>query len=163
MAGTRGTGGAQSDGRKIVAENRKARHDFHILETVEAGLSLQGTEVKSLRRGTCSLREAYVVVRGGEAFVTGMNIPHYEQGNIHNHDPARDRRLLLHKREIVDLDEHVTRKGNTIVPLSLYFRNGRAKMLIGVARGKQHADKRHAIAERDVKRDLQREMKMHLR
>lgn len=152
-----------TDGRKVVAENRKARHDFHIFETLEAGLSLQGTEVKSLRAGSCTIREAYIQVRGGSAFITGMHIPTYEQGNIHNHEPTRDRRLLLHKREIVDLEEHVTRRGNTIVPLTVYFTRGRAKLTIGIARGKQQRDRRHDIAERDTKRQLERELKLRVR
>jgi SsrA-binding protein len=151
------------DGRKIISENRKARHDFHILETVEAGLSLVGTEVKSLRSGTCTLGEAWVRIDNGEAWVSGMHIPPYDQGNIHNHDPLRDRKLLLHRREIDDLHEHVSRKGNTLVVLSLYFSHGRAKMTVAVARGKQKIDKRHAIADRDAKRQIARDFKMNLR
>src|SRR5690348_5442672 len=113
------------DGRKVVAENPKARYDYAILETLEAGLVLTGTEVKSLRAGKVAIREAYVRVDNGECFVLGMNIATYEQGNVFNHDPMRTRKLLLHRREIDDLHVHVTRKGNTIVPLSLYFRDGR--------------------------------------
>ena len=149
----------QGDGRKVVAENPKARHDFHILETLEAGLALTGTEVKSIRSGKAAIREAHIRVEAGEAFVHGMNIPPYEQGNVFNHEPTRPRKLLLHRREIDDLHVHLTRKGNTIVPLSLYFREGRAKLAIGVARGKQAHDKRHTIAERDVKRQIDREIK----
>lgn len=151
------------DGRKVVADNRKARHDYHILETFEAGLSLQGTEVKSLRAGNVAIREAYITLRDGDAFVVGMNISPYEQGNIHNHEPTRDRRLLLHRRELVELEEHVTRKGNTVVPLQLYFLRGRAKLAIAVARGKQKHDRRQDIIERDTRRQVQREMKMHTR
>ena len=152
-----------SDGRKVVAENRKARHDFHILETYEAGLSLVGTEVKSLRGGTCTLTESWVRVENGEVWITGMHIPPYGHGNIHNHEPVRDRRLLLHRREITQLHEHVSRKGNTLVALSVYFTRGRAKLLIGVARGKQRIDKRNAITDRDVKRQLEREFKLRVR
>ncbi len=147
------------DGRKVVAENPKARHDFHILETFEAGLVLTGTEVKSLRAGKAAIREAYVRVEDSEAFVVGMNIATYEQGNVFNHEPTRTRKLLLHRRELDDLHVHVTRKGNTVVPLSLYFRDGRAKLSIGVAKGKDKGDKRQTIAKRDVQRQIDRELK----
>ncbi|MCW2925528.1 MAG: smpB [Thermoleophilia bacterium] len=147
------------DGRKVVAENPKARYDFHILETLEAGLVRTGTEVKSMRAGKAAIREAYVRVERGEAWVMGMNVATYEQGNVFNHEPDRTRKLLLHRREIEGLHVHVTRKGNTIIPLSLYFREGRAKLSIGVARGKDKGDKRQAMAERDMKRQLDRDMK----
>ena len=147
------------DGRKVVAENPKARFDFEILETLEAGLSLTGTEVKSLRAGKAAIREAYVDITDGEAFVINMNIATYEQGNVFNHEPARTRKLLLHRREIDDLQVHVTRKGHTIVPLSLYFRDGRAKLSIGIAKGKDRGDKRQTIAKRDVQRQIDRELK----
>lgn len=156
MAGSSKSGG---EGRKVVAENRRARHDYTILETVEAGLALVGTEVKSLRAGTCTISDAYVRVDNGEAFLIGMHIPPYVQGNIHNHEPDRTRKLLLHRREIRDLEAHVTRKGSTLVPLSIYFTRGRAKMAIGIAKGRDVRDKRAAITERDVKRQLQRELK----
>jgi SsrA-binding protein len=148
-----------TDGRKIVAENPKARFDYAILETLEAGLVLTGTEVKSLRAGKVAIREAYVRVEDGEAFIIGMNIATYEQGNVFNHEPMRTRKLLLHRREIDDLHVHVTRKGNTIVPLSLYFKDGRAKLAIGIAKGKDKGDKRQAIAKRDTDRQIQRELK----
>jgi SsrA-binding protein len=151
------------DGRKIVAENRKARHDYHVLEEFEAGLELQGTEVKSLRAGQCVLRDAHVAIRNGQAYVVSMHIAPYLQGNIHNHDPERDRRLLLHRHEIEQLSAHIDRKGNALVALSIYFLRGRAKMAIGVARGKQNIDKRQTITDRDVKRQLQRELKEHNR
>lgn len=151
-----------NDGRKVVAENRKARHDYHVIETMEAGISLVGTEVKSLRGGTCTISDAYVRVDGGEAWLIGMHIPPYLQGNIHNHDPERTRKLLLHRKEIDKLDDHVRRKGSTLVPLSIYFARGRAKVGIGIAKGKQARDKRHAIAERDTKRQLEREMKLRM-
>ncbi|MEO6866950.1 MAG: SsrA-binding protein SmpB [Gaiellales bacterium] len=147
------------DGRKIVAENPKARYDYEIIETLEAGIALQGTEVKSLREGKAAIREAYVRVDSNEAWVIGMNIATYEQGNIFNHEPMRTRKLLLHRKEINDLNVHITRKGNTIVPLSLYFRDGRAKLLIAVAKGKDKGDKRQTIAKRDVQRQIDRELK----
>ncbi len=147
------------DGRKVVAENPKARHDFAILETLEAGLSLTGTEVKSLRAGKAAIREAYVRIDDGEAWIVGMNIATYEQGNVFNHEPMRTRKLLLHRREIDDLHVHTTRKGHTIVPLSLYFRDGRAKLSIGIAKGKDTIDKRRTIAKRDVQRQIDRELK----
>jgi SsrA-binding protein len=152
-----------ADGRKVVAENRKARHDFHVLETYEAGLELVGTEVKSLRAGGGNIRESYVTVRDGQAFLVNAHIAHYAQGNINNHDPLRDRRLLLHRRELDELHAHVARKGATIVPLTLYFTRGRAKLAIGVAKGKDRGDKRQAIVERDTKRQLERELKMRVR
>jgi SsrA-binding protein len=148
-----------TDGRKVIAENPKARFDYAILETLEAGLVLTGTEVKSLRAGKVAIREAYVRMDGDEAFVVGMNIATYEQGNVFNHDPTRTRKLLLHRKELNDLHVHITRKGNTIVPLSLYFKDGRAKLAIGVAKGKDKGDKRQVIAKRDVQRQIDREMK----
>jgi SsrA-binding protein len=149
----------QGDGRKIIAENPKARYDFAILETLEAGIALTGTEVKSLRAGKAAIREAYVHVKDGEAFVVNMNIATYEQGNVFNHEPTRTRKLLLHRKELDDLHVHVTRKGNTIIPLALYFRDGRAKLSIAVAKGKDKGDKRQTIAKRDVQRQIDRELK----
>ena len=149
----------QGDGTKVVAENPKARHDFHILETIEAGMVLTGTEVKSMRAGKAGIREAYVRIDKDEAWIIGMSIATYEQGNVFNHEQTRTRKLLLHRREIDDLNVKVTRKGNTIVPMSLYFKDGRAKLLIGVAKGKDKGDKRQAIMERDTKRQLDRELK----
>ncbi len=149
----------QGDGRKIVAENPKARHDYFILETLEAGIALTGTEVKSLRAGKATIKEAYVRIDDGEAWILGMNISTYEQGNVFNHEPMRTRKLLLHRKEINDLQAHVTRKGHTIVPLSLYFRDGRAKLMIGIAKGKDVGDKRQTIAKRDVQRQIDRELK----
>jgi SsrA-binding protein len=141
---------------KVVAQNRRARHDYEILETLEAGLVLTGTEVKSLRGGKASLGEAYATVENGEAFVLQLHIPPYEQGNRNNPDPVRRRKLLLNRAEIDELDRAVAQKGQTIVPLKLYFSRGRAKLLIGVARGRKTHDKRHAIAERDAKREMDR-------
>ena len=141
---------------RVVAHNRRARHDYTILETVEAGLVLTGTEVKSLRAGKASLVEAYATVEGDEAVVRQLHIPPYEQGNRWNADPVRARKLLLHRAEIEKLKAAVARKGHTIVPLKLYFARGYAKLLLGVARGKQTHDKRQAIAERDARRDMER-------
>src|SRR5262249_34118929 len=142
----------ESDER-VVAQNRRARHDYFILETFEAGLVLSGTEVKSIRHGKASLAEAYATVENGEAYVLQMHIPPYEQGNRWNLDPVRRRKLLLHAREIAELERGVTQKGQTLIPLKLYFTpRGRAKLLIALARGKKSHDKRHAIAERDAKR-----------
>ena len=141
---------------RVVAQNRRARHDYTILETVEAGLVLKGTEVKSLRAGKASLAEAYATVEGSEAVVRQLHIPPYEQGNRWNADPVRARRLLLHRAEIEKLKAAVARKGHTIVPLKLYFSHGYAKLLLGVARGRQTHDKRHAISERDARREVER-------
>jgi len=141
---------------KLVAQNRRARHDYFILETIEAGLVLSGTEVKSLRAGKASLGEAYATVEGGEAWVIQMHIPPYEQGNRWNLDPVRRRKLLVHRKEIERLEAAVAQKGQTVVPLKLYFSNGRAKLLIGIAKGKKSFDKRATIAERDAKREMDR-------
>ena len=141
---------------RVVAQNRRASHDYFILETFEAGLVLTGTEVKSLRHGRASLAEAYATVEGDEAWVRQMHIPPYEQGNRSNPDPVRTRKLLLHRAEIDALRAGVAQKGQTIVPLKLYFSRGNAKLLIALAKGKQTHDKRHAIAERDAKREIDR-------
>ena len=141
---------------RLVAQNRKAHHDYFILETHEAGLALRGTEVKSLRAGKASLAEAYATVEGDEAWVLQLHIPPYEQGNRWNLDPLRRRKLLLHRAEIAKLKDAVARKGQTLVPLKLYFARGHAKLLIGVGKGKKTYDKRHAIAERDAKREMDR-------
>lgn len=143
-------------GVKPIAQNRKARHDFFIEDKIEAGIELVGTEVKSLRGGKCNLRDSYARVKNGEAFVHGVHISPYEQGNIFNRDPFRVRKLLLHKSEIRKLAALTQQDGYSLVPLSLYFRDGRVKMEIGVAKGKKLYDKRRSIAERDVKRDMDR-------
>lgn len=141
---------------KLVANNKKARHDYFIEETYEAGIVLTGTEIKSLRQGQCSIRESYCRVEKGELFIYGMNIKPYEQGNIFNVDPLRPRKLLLHKREIMKLARNSKLKGLTIVPLKVYINtDGKAKMEIAVARGKKLYDKREAIAERDAKRRME--------
>ena len=146
-------------GEKIVTLNRRARHDYHVLETHEAGLVLQGTEVKSLRAGHIQLKDSYADVMRGELFLVGAHISPYEQGNIFNHTPERARKLLMHKREIVKLAAQVQEKGLTLIPLKIYFKDGKAKVEIGLCKGKQGADKRATIADREVKRELDRAMK----
>ena len=141
---------------KPIAENRRARFDYFLEGAVEAGLVLTGTEVKSLRNGKASLAEAYATVDGNEAWVRQLHIPPYEAGNRWNTDPVRPRKLLLHRAEIEDLNEAVAQKGHTLVPLRLYFSHGKAKILIGVARGRKTHDKRHAIAARDARREMDR-------
>ena len=141
---------------RVVAQNRRAGHDYFILDTYEAGLVLKGTEVKSLRVGKASLAEAYATVEDDEVWVRQLHIPPYEQGNRSNPDPVRPRKLLLHHAQIEKLKSAVAQKGQTLVPLKLYFSRGRAKLLIAVARGKKSYDKRHAIAERDARREIDR-------
>lgn len=143
--------------QRVVARNRRARHDYFILDTIEAGIVLSGTEVKSLRLGKASLAEAYATVDQGEAFILQMHIPPYEQGNRWNLDPVRRRKLLLHKKEIARLEKAVAQKGEAIVPLELYFSaRGHAKLRLGIARGKKTHDKRQSIAERDARREMDR-------
>jgi SsrA-binding protein len=146
-------------GEKLVVDNRRARHDYHLLERVEAGLVLTGTEVKSLRDGRASLQQAYADVRGGEAWLVGAHISVYDQGNLANHDPDRDRKLLLHRKEVDSLAGKVAQKGLTLVPTKLYFKNGRAKVELALARGKEGRDKRRDIAKREADRDMQRALK----
>ena len=145
---------------KLIANNKKAYHDYGILETYEAGIDLAGTEVKSMRMGKCSIKEAYVRIDDMQAFVYGMHISPYEKGNIFNRDPLRTRRLLLHKNEIRKLFGEVQQKGVTIVPLKVYFSGQYVKVLIGVARGKKLYDKRRDIAKKDMKREAAREFKI---
>jgi SsrA-binding protein len=146
-------------GEKPIAENRKARHDYHFLERFEAGLALTGSEVKSLRDGRASLQQAYADVRDGEAWLIGAHIDTYDQAGIANHEPDRDRKLLLHRREIDSLYGKVREKGLTLVPVRLYFKNGRAKVEIALARGKDVRDKRRDIAKRDADRQIERALK----
>ena len=141
---------------RVIAQNRRASHDYFILETVEAGLVLAGTEVKSLRHGKASLAEAYATVENGEAWVLQLHIPPYEQGNRWNLEPTRRRKLLLHRTEIEKLQRAVAQKGQTVIPLKLYFARGYAKLLLGIAKGKKTHDKRQTIAERDARREIQR-------
>ena len=144
---------------KLIAENRRARHDYHLLERYEAGLVLTGTEVKSLRDGRVSLAQAYADVRDGEVWLVGAHIDEYAQGNIANHDPDRDRKLLLHGKEIASLIGKVEQRGLTLVPTKLYFKNGRVKLEIALARGKELRDKRRDIAKREMQRDVERELR----
>jgi SsrA-binding protein len=143
-------------GEKTITVNRKAQHDYHILRTVEAGLSLLGTEIKSIRQGRASIREAYVRPAEREMWLVGAHVAHYPPAAMANHDPTRRRRLLLHKRQIRELTRAVESEGVTIVPLRLYLKDGRAKLEIAVARGKKRYDKRAAIAKRDAERQMER-------
>ena len=147
------------DGIKIVAQNRKARHDYEILDTFEAGIALEGAEVKSLRAGKANLRDSFARIDGGEVWLYNMHISPYEKGNRYNHDPKRTRKLLLHKSEIRRLIGKVQERGFTLVPLKLYFRNGKAKLELALARGKKMHDKRRDIAERDARREIDRILK----
>ncbi len=145
---------------KLVANNKKAYHDYFIDDTYEAGIVLHGTEVKSLRLGKCSIKESFIRVEKGEVFVYGMHISPYEKGNIFNKDPLRVKKLLLHKMEINKLTGKVAEKGCTLVPLQVYFKDGKAKMQIGLARGKKLYDKRDDIAKKDERRATEREFKI---
>ena len=146
-------------GEKPIAENRKARHDYHLLERVEAGLQLTGSEVKSLREGRASLQQAYADVRDGEAWLVGAHIDTYDQAGVQNHEPERDRKLLLHRREIDSIYGKVRERGLTLVPTRLYFKNGRAKVELALARGKEQRDKRRDIAKREADRQIERALK----
>lgn len=140
-------------GERLIASNKKALHDYHILDRMEAGIVLTGTEVKSLREGRANLKDSYVIVQHGEAFLLNAHISPYTHGNIQNHDPTRTRKLLLHKREIDRLSDEITRKGLTVVPLRLYFRDGRVKTEIAVARGKKLFDKRETEKRKEADRE----------
>ena len=142
-----------------VAQNKKAYHDYFVLETYEAGIELFGTEVKSIRKGKVNLKDAWCSIEDGEIFVNGMHISPYEHGNIFNRDPMRVKRLLMHKREINRLFGVKKKQGLTLIPLSVYFLNGRAKLEIGLCKGKKNYDKRETAAKRDAKRDIEREMR----
>jgi SsrA-binding protein len=146
-------------GEKPIAENRKARHDYQLLERFEAGIVLTGSEVKSLRDGRVSLQQAYADVRQGEAWLVGAHIDTYDQAGIQNHEPERDRKLLLHRRELDSLYSKVREKGLTLVPIRLYFKNGRAKLELALARGKDVRDKRRDIAKRESDRQIERALK----
>ena len=145
--------------QKLVANNKKAYHDYFIDEVYEAGVVLHGTEVKSLRMGKCSIKESYIRIENGEMFVHGMHISPYEKGNIFNKDPLRVKKLLLHRAEINKLAGKVAEKGFTLVPLQVYFKDGRAKVEVGLARGKKLYDKRQDIAKKDQRREIEREFK----
>ena len=145
-----------SDGRKIIATNRKAKHDYFLEDHIEAGIALKGTEIKSIRAGRVSLREAYVQVDGEEAWLVNAHIAPYDPASKMNHDPRRRRKLLLHKRQIIKLFDDIRQKGYTIIPTVMYLRSGRAKVEIAVARGKRKYDKRREIAKRDAEREMAR-------
>jgi SsrA-binding protein len=142
--------------KKIIAQNRKARHDYEILETYEAGIALRGTEVKSLRAGRANLKDSYAAVREGEIWLYGVHISPYSHGNINNHDPERDRKLLMHRREIRRLIGKTKETGLTVVPLQLYFNHGKVKVELALAKGRKQYDKREAIAKRDAEREMKR-------
>jgi len=144
-----------------IIKNKKARFDYEIIETFEAGIVLRGTEVKSLRQKRVSIQEAYAKINKNEIFVTGLTISHYENGNRFNHEPDRERKLLLHRHEIKRLIGKLKEKGFTLVPLSLYFKTGKIKLELGLAKGKAVYDKRRVIQQRDLDRDMQREMKRY--
>ena len=148
---------------KLIANNKKAFHDYFIEEKYEAGISLAGTEVKSLRQGKCSIKEAWVSIDKGEAYICGMNISPYEKGNIFNKDPLRVRKLLLHKKEIMKLDQAAQVQGYTLVPLEVYFKKGKVKIQIGLAKGKKLYDKRESAAKKDQQREAMRDYKVSLR
>ncbi|MBO1751738.1 SsrA-binding protein SmpB [Actinotalea sp. BY-33] len=151
---------AKETGRKLVASNKKARHDFHIDDTFEAGIVLTGTEVKALRAGRASLVDGFVQVDRGEAWLEGVHIPEYTEGTWTNHAPRRKRKLLLHKHQIVEIEHESQGKGHTVIPLALYFVDGRAKVEIALARGKKEYDKRHALRERQEVREAQAAMSL---
>jgi SsrA-binding protein len=147
--------GSQADqGERTISTNRRARHEYEILETVEAGLALRGTEVKSLRAAGVTFKDSYATIRNGEAWLLGCHINPYSHGTDANHEPERDRKLLLHRREITRLGARIAERGLTLVPLRLYFKDGRAKIELGLGRGKKLHDKRSTLRERDVKREM---------
>lgn len=146
-------------GTKQVAFNKKAYHEYHILEKFEAGIELYGTEVKSIRQGNVNLKESFCMVKDGELFARGMHISPYEKGNIFNRDPVRPKRLLMHKREINRLYDRIKQDGLALIPLSVYFKNSRVKLELGLARGKKLHDKRNSESERTSERDIERSMK----
>lgn len=150
---------AQKTGGKIIAQNRKAYHEYFVLEKFEAGIALFGTEVKSLRGGAVNLKDAYCSIKGGELFVIGMHISPYEKGNIFNRDPLRVRKLLMHKKEITRLHAKVTQEGLTLIPLSLYFSGSHVKVELGLCRGKKLYDKRESDAKRSAEREMDRHRK----
>ncbi len=149
----------EHDNERLVAQNRRARHEYEILETLECGIVLVGSEVKSLRNGTISLEEAYARIKGTEVWLLGCEIAEYVQANQLNHQPRRPRKLLLHKREILKFASKATEKGLTMVPLKVYFKEGRAKVLLGVGRGRKLHDKRDVMKKKDVQRDIERAMR----
>jgi SsrA-binding protein len=164
MAGTGdGYGGVMAPGEKLIAENRKARHEYHLLERHEAGLVLTGSEVKSLREGGAQLQRAFADIRDGELWLVGAHISAYDQAGSENHEPERDRKLLLHRREIDSLKAKVQERGFTLVPTRLYFKNGRAKVELALAKGKDVRDRRREISKRDADRQIERALKQRSR
>ena len=147
------------DGIKIVAQNKKAFHEYFVLDKYEAGIELFGTEVKSIRQGKINLKDAWCMIKNNEIFVNGMHISPYEHGNIFNKDPMRPKRLLMHKREILKLQARVMQEGVALIPLSLYFKDSRVKLELGLCKGKKLHDKRDSAAERESKRDIERALK----
>ena len=147
--------------QKVVAQNRKARHEYFIEETIECGIELFGTEVKSIRLGKANLSDSYATINNGEVYICNMHVSPYEEGNIYNKDPLRDRKLLLHKREIIKLIGYIQQKGLTLVPLKVYFNKNKLKVELAVAKGKKLYDKRESKAENDVKREIERRLKSH--
>ena len=143
----------------IEINNRKAKYDYEILETYEAGIVLTGTEIKSIRSGKANLQDSYAIVKNNELFLLNMHISQYKEGNIFNHDETRTRKLLLHKKEILKLRDSIEKEGNTLVPIKLYFKGNYAKILIGLAKGKKNYDKRESIKERDTLREIKRDFK----
>lgn len=150
---------AGKETQKLIANNKKAYHDYFIDETYEAGVALHGTEVKSMRMGKCSIKESFIRIENGEVFVYGMHVSPYEKGNIFNKDPLRIKKLLMHKYEINKLQGKIKEKGYTLVPLQVYFKDGKVKVEVGLARGKKLYDKREAIAKKDQKREAEKEFK----
>lgn len=140
--------------------NRKANYDYEILETIESGIVLTGTEIKSIRNGAANLKDSYAIIKNNEIYLLNMHISHYEEGNIFNHDETRTRKLLLHKKEILKLNDKIKLQGLTLVPLKLYFKKNKAKILVGLAKGKKTYDKRESIKERDIKRNLEKNYKL---
>lgn len=149
----------EHDNERLIAQNRRARHDYEVLDTLECGLQLRGSEVKSLRTGNISLDEAYGRIRENEVWLMGCDIPEYVQANQFNHEPRRPRKLLLHRREIVRFATRAMQKGLTLVPLKMYFKSGRAKVLMGICKGRKTYDKREALKKSDMKRDIQRALR----
>ena len=149
----------KKEAQKLIANNKKAYHDYFIEETYEAGVALHGTEVKSMRLGKCSIKESFIRIENGEVFVYGMHVSPYEKGNIFNKDPMRVKKLLMHRYEINKLAGKIAEKGYTLVPLQVYFREGKVKVEIGLAKGKKLYDKRESIAKKDQRRELEREFK----
>ncbi|MCI9071632.1 MAG: SsrA-binding protein SmpB [Lachnospiraceae bacterium] len=150
----------QKEKQKLIANNKKAYHDYFIEESYEAGIALHGTEVKSMRQGKCSIKESFIRIENGEVYVYGMHVSPYEKGNIFNKDPLRIKKLLLHKYEINKLSGKVAEKGLTLVPLQVYFKEGKVKVEIGLARGKKLYDKRQDIAKKDQRREAEKEFKV---